>query len=68
MKDVGVALDEYKQMENQIISPKSTAGISPESQLNTVLAFAHSNEELQLAYPNYSANVRKFLDKIKTYL
>ena len=35
---------------------------------NAVLVYARNAEQLAIAYPNYSTNVRYFLDKVKSYL
>lgn len=35
---------------------------------NAVLVYARNAEQLALAYPNYSTNVRYFLSKVERYL
>lgn len=35
---------------------------------NAVLVYARNAEQLAVAYPNYSTNVRYFLDKVESYL
>ncbi|KAA8827718.1 RelA/SpoT domain-containing protein [Bifidobacterium myosotis] len=63
------ALRRYDAVERHIELPGDGTSTSDETGYdNAVLVYARDAEQLAIAYPNYSTNVRFFLDKVNGYL
>ncbi|WP_163228862.1 RelA/SpoT domain-containing protein [Bifidobacterium aerophilum] len=63
------ALRRYDAVERCIEIPDVDGMMSGESGYdNAVLVYARDAEQLAVAYPNYSTNVRYFLNKVEAYL
>ena len=60
------ALQKYGDLEDQIEA--ATNKRTEYEYNNVVLVYAKNHEQLSIAYPNYSANVIHFVDKVKEYL
>ncbi|KOA44123.1 RelA/SpoT domain-containing protein [Bifidobacterium animalis] len=59
------ALDRYNYYEKLIDNTQQTLGGTPFD--NVVLTYARNPDQLKLAYPNYSANLSMFLEKVTNY-
>ena len=68
-EELDKALRRYDDVEQHIKMSGAIDDISSETEYdNAVLVYARNAEQLAIAYPNYSTNVRYFLDKVKSYL
>ncbi len=61
----GEALKQYNEAENNLTHARNSG---KEQFTNTVLVYTQNPQLLATAYPNYSANIKEFIDKVEGYL
>lgn len=61
------ALDVYDACEDDLLEASSDK-TSPTPYVDVVLAYARTNDQLKLAYPNYSTRVGSFVSHVRSYL
>lgn len=71
-KDLREALNQYDALENEIepMNAQQYSNLKGAETFydNVVLVFAQNPQQLNIAYPNYSANVNQFVEKVSDYL
>ena len=62
------ALRRYGDLEDRIEANIASGIGTGDGYDNVVLVYAEDSRQLGIAYPNYSTNIRHFVDKVKGYL
>ncbi|OTA26040.1 hypothetical protein B9G54_06175 [Alloscardovia macacae] len=68
--DIDEALNAYSNLEEDSTVLQMHGGLNSEMDMDTngVLVHAQDFTQISIAYPNYSANMREFVDRAKDYL